>query len=47
MKAARKFVGVIDGKEVVFAKGDTISKKQAEELRLDLKPELVDAKKTT
>lgn len=45
MIAAKKFEGVIGGKLVTFAKGDTITKDQAEEMGLQDKPGL--AKKET
>lgn len=41
MFAARKFVGIIGGKEKTFAAGAPITKKQADELNLAAKPELL------
>ena len=42
MRAARKFTGVVGGKEKTFAKGDPITAKEAKELGLDGKPDLVE-----
>lgn len=41
MKAAVKFTGVVNGKEKVFNEGDPITAKEAEEMGLDGKPDLV------
>jgi hypothetical protein len=41
MIAARKFVGIIGGKEKVFAAGDSITADEAKELNLSAKPDLV------
>ena len=45
MRAARKFSGIIGGKEKTFAAGDAITAKEADELGLADKPELVLVKK--